>query len=548
MESFGVSAGVPGRGPSEPVRPESSRVRSGVVAVLDALHSGIAIIAADYTIAHANPPFARVLGSRASDLAGRTLWELFPGLEERGDAELIRATRRDGIPRVCRIEHDHWRGVVELRVSRDGEGQLLVEVRELAAAASPARAPESAARPAPVPTDADQRNVESEALRDLARQLAATSDSVTVLRRLAEAAQRMCAADGAMVIEVRQDDGEIVAGAGVDAHLPGTRFALEGSLTQRVLRDGATIAEAEYGDAHPSFRTLSPGFETGPAVGAPLSAHDQTLGVLTISRARGRESFSAHEMELLGTIADHAALALAKSRLLEQAQAANEAKSNFLATMSHELRTPLAALTGYGELLADEILGPLSEAQMDAVERMRSVTHHLSVMIDEILTFSSLEAGSERVRQAPFGAAEAVHAAVAVIEPLARQKGLELALDIGTSPRLESDIDKVRQILVNLTGNAVKFTERGRIEIAVSERDGEVWFSVTDTGIGISDTDLQRLFHPFAQLDTGLTRRHGGTGLGLYISQRLAALLGGRIDVTSAPGAGSTFSLVLPAD
>jgi signal transduction histidine kinase len=532
MESFGVSAGFPGRGPIEPARAEPSRPRAGGAAVLDALQTGVAVIAADYTVAHANPALESLLGARIGALTGRSLWDAVPGLTARGEAELVRLTRHDGIPRACRLESGGSSGApLDVHVARDAEGALVLEVRPVSAE------PELA-----------NRNRENEALRLLTRQLAAVSDSATVLQSLAESAQSLCVADGAMVIEIRGDEGEIVAGAGVDAHLPGTRFVLLGSLTERVLAEGCTVAETEYQRDHPGFQRLSPGYEAGPALGAPLVAHASTLGVLTVSRARGARAFSAPEMELLRTIADHAALALSKSRLLEEAQAANEAKSNFLTTMSHELRTPLAALTGYGELLADEILGPLAEPQLDVVERMRSVTHHLTVMIEELLTFSSLEAGRERVRRERFEAAEVVHAAVAVIEPLARQKGLELVLDLGTSGTAVSDVDKVRQILVNLTGNAVKFTEHGRVEIAVAADAAALRFAVSDTGIGISDADLRRLFHPFAQLDTGLTRRHGGTGLGLYISRRLAALLGGEIEVRSVPQQGSTFTLVLPVE
>jgi signal transduction histidine kinase len=250
----------------------------------------------------------------------------------------------------------------------------------------------------------------------------------------------------------------------------------------------------------------------------------------------------------LRTLADHAAVVLVKARLLEEAQAATHAKGAFLAAISHELRTPLTALTGYGELLADEILGPLSAHQLDMVDRMRSVTHQLGVMVDELLTFSALEAGRETVHPAEIALREIMDAALSVIEPLARQKDLELRVAIPDRPlSLYTDGEKVRQILVNLMGNAVKFTDRGGVDVEVARRNGEVQVAVRDTGIGIANSDRARLFQPFTQLDSGLTRRHGGTGLGLYNSGRLAQLLGGRIDVTSTPGSGSLFTLILPA-
>jgi signal transduction histidine kinase len=215
--------------------------------------------------------------------------------------------------------------------------------------------------------------------------------------------------------------------------------------------------------------------------------------------------------------------------------------------MSHELRTPLTALAGYNELLADQVIGPMTEPQLDIIERMKSVTTHLSAMIEEILAFTSLEEGRETVRPSDFLAEDLVRAALAVIEPLAAQKGLTLeAVLPRASVRMSSDIDKARQILVNLLGNAVKFTDAGRVTLRLSRGGRSVRVDITDTGIGIPGDELPRLFRPFAQVDTGLTRRHGGTGLGLYISRRLATLLGGHIEVMSAVGSGSTFSVVLP--
>jgi len=137
----------------------------------------------------------------------------------------------------------------------------------------------------------------------------------------------------------------------------------------------------------------------------------------------------------------------------------------------------------------------------------------------------------------------------AVIEPLAKQKHLTFAATVPDEPiRITSDVDKIRQILVNLAGNAVKFTDAGEVHIELKKCNGEACFIVRDSGIGISPENRSRLFKPFAQLDTGLTRRHGGTGLGLYISRGLATLLGGRIEVASELGRGSTFTLVLPLD
>lgn len=234
--------------------------------------------------------------------------------------------------------------------------------------------------------------------------------------------------------------------------------------------------------------------------------------------------------------------------LLEQAQVASQAKSVFLATISHELRTPLTALTGYGELLADEIVGPLTQQQHEVLDRMRSVTHHLTAMIDELLAYTRLEGGRESVSAIEVSSETLIETTIAVVEPLARAKGLECIADVPTPvPTLVTDADKVRQILVNLASNAVKFTDEGGVTLGVRAEGDVVHFDVRDTGSGIAGEDQERLFQPFTQLDSGLTRRHGGTGLGLYISRRLALLLGGRLDCESSPGEGSVFTLTLPA-
>jgi signal transduction histidine kinase len=170
-------------------------------------------------------------------------------------------------------------------------------------------------------------------------------------------------------------------------------------------------------------------------------------------------------------------------------------------------------------------------------------------MIEEVLAYTSLEAGRETVRPTDFLAGDLVVATAAVVEPAARRKQVTVICESSVEPiRMTSDIDKARQVLVNLAGNAVKFTDHGEVRLSVSRDLDEVRFSVQDTGIGITAEDLRRLFQPFAQVETGLTRRYGGTGLGLYISRRLAGMLGGRIEVESAPTVGSTFTLVLPRE
>lgn len=230
-----------------------------------------------------------------------------------------------------------------------------------------------------------------------------------------------------------------------------------------------------------------------------------------------------------------------------EAESANGAKSDFLAVMSHELRTPLAAIMGYQELLADGITGPITEQQAQQLGRIKASARHLLSLIDEILTFTRLDAGRETVLLDTFDVEGAMNQAAEIAEPLVASKKLELKLIPPPTPVLiESDPTKVRQILVNLLSNAVKFSDTGTVTLEGKGLKNEVQFLVSDTGIGIQTENLNRIFDPFWQVEQKATRRATGTGLGLTVCRRLANLMGGDVAVTSEPGQGTTFTVTLP--
>jgi signal transduction histidine kinase len=230
-----------------------------------------------------------------------------------------------------------------------------------------------------------------------------------------------------------------------------------------------------------------------------------------------------------------------------EAESANGAKSDFLAVMSHELRTPLSAIMGYQELLADGITGPINEQQAQQLGRIKASARHLLSLIDEILTFTRIDAGREQVSLERASLATLLEPAAEVVEPLARARGLHIEVNL---PRdrvdVETDPVKVRQMIVNLLSNAVKFTDRGRIILSGEQRGDQLVISVQDTGIGISEEHFERVFEPFWQVEQTVTRRAGGTGLGLTVTRRLALLLGGDVSLTSSPGKGATFTICLP--
>lgn len=244
----------------------------------------------------------------------------------------------------------------------------------------------------------------------------------------------------------------------------------------------------------------------------------------------------------------HAQTAELKRRTSE-AEAANRLKSDFLAAMSHELRTPLNAIAGYTELMQAEVSGPLTEVQREQLNRIQRSQRHLLGIINDILNFSRIEAGKLSYALGPIVLQELADGVAPMVQPQADKKRLRLTL-VPCSPSLVATADraKVEQILLNLLSNAVKFTEeRGEITVRCGVGQGRAWISVTDTGVGIPDGQIEAIFAPFTQLGRSLASPMEGTGLGLSISRDLARAMGGDLVAESREGRGSTFTLFLPS-
>ena len=233
---------------------------------------------------------------------------------------------------------------------------------------------------------------------------------------------------------------------------------------------------------------------------------------------------------------------------IAEMEASNRTRTEFLAAMSHELRTPLNAIGGYTDLLSMGVRGAVNEEQMEDLNRIRRSQQHLLGIINDLLNYSRIEAGQVTYQLEDVPVAELVAGVIPMIEPQALQKGIEFE-SIACDPPVTAHTDraKVEQILLNLLSNAVKFTPAGgRIALRCGARAGEVSLSVSDTGVGIPEDQIEEIFAPFVQLGRSLTSSHEGTGLGLAISRDLARALGGEIVVKSRAGEGSTFTLTLP--
>lgn len=285
----------------------------------------------------------------------------------------------------------------------------------------------------------------------------------------------------------------------------------------------------------------------------PLLRPNKIVGALVVRRHKPG-AFHEQVVHLLETFAAQSVLAIQNAKLFREIEekgreleAASRHKSQFLANMSHELRTPLNSVLGFTELLVDGIYGELPDKAKTTVARVQANGRHLLGLINDVLDLSKIEAGQLTLAIENYSVAQIVRSTVTAVEPLARAKGLELSTTVAENlPIGRGDERRLTQVLLNLAGNAVKFTETGAVDILAGAVDGHFEITVRDTGPGIASKDQALIFEEFQQVDNSSTRQKGGTGLGLAISKRIVEMHGGTIDVESVLGSGSTFRLKIP--
>jgi signal transduction histidine kinase len=285
----------------------------------------------------------------------------------------------------------------------------------------------------------------------------------------------------------------------------------------------------------------------------PLVGLNSAIGALVIRRKQPG-NFPKDIVQLLQTFAAHSVLAIQNARLFREIEAkgrelaeASKHKSQFLANMSHELRTPLNAILGYTELILDSIYGEMPEKARAVLERLQANGKHLLGLINDVLDLSKIEAGQLTLSLDDYSLSDVVHGVVSAVEPLAAEKRLAFKTEVAPNmPTGHGDGRRLSQVLLNLVGNAIKFTDKGEVAIRAEAANGAFTVAVCDTGPGIAPPDQAKIFEEFQQADSSITRKKGGTGLGLSIAKRIIEMHGGRIWVESEPGKGSSFYFTVP--
>jgi GAF domain-containing protein len=409
-------------------------------------------------------------------------------------------------------------------------------------------------------TDDLARSVEElRALGEVSQAVNSTLDLKTVLDTIVTKATQLSGTEaGAIyVIDDGQHEFKLRATFGMSDELisaiserqVGLSDAVAGAVARRQPEQIPDLREAPPSPVN--YVILKAGYRARLLM--PLMHSGTVVGALVVRRKAPGE-FPQSTIDLLNTFATQSVLAIQNARLFTEIgekskllALASQHKSQFLANMSHELRTPLNAILGYTELILDSVYGEVPERVHTTLQRVQSNGKHLLGLINDVLDLSKIEAGQLTLSLSDYSVRDVVYSVYGAVESLAANKKLDLRVEMPKQlPTAHGDERRLTQVLLNLVGNAIKFTDEGEIAISTREKSGMITVAVRDTGPGISEADQAKIFEEFQQADSSTTKEKGGTGLGLAIAKRIIEMHGGRLWVESAPGHGSTFSFTLP--
>jgi len=402
---------------------------------------------------------------------------------------------------------------------------------------------------------------ELRALGDVSQAVNSTINLETVLSTIVEKAVQLSGAEAGTIYVLDEASQEFrlrstygmdetqIAGIKGAPIRKGDATVVDQAVVQRIPVQIADIQRDDASRVHDAI--LRAGFRALLTV--PLLSVDRKIGALVVRRRRPGE-FPKETVDLLRTFGIQSVLALQNARLFHeieeksrQIELSSQHKSQFVANMSHELRTPLAAVLGYAELLQEGIYGALPEKTLPILTRIRSNGKHLLGLINTVLDISKIEAGQFKLNIGEYALGSIVETVMVATESLAATKKLAFKTEVAKGlPYGLGDEQRLTQVLLNLVGNAIKFTDAGEVRIAAGAADDHFSVSVSDTGPGIPAEEREHIFEKFRQVDSSNTRAKGGTGLGLTIAREIVEMHGGRIWVESRLGQGSTFRMQLP--
>ena len=406
--------------------------------------------------------------------------------------------------------------------------------------------------------DQERHLSESETLRRVGQSISATLNLQDVLRLVTEEGARLLGCEAGMLTLCTTDhEVEVADASGFLAHWRGLRIPLAESLTDMVVREHRAIRQVEVQEAEPHSLVLRDGTTEGSVpqslLAVPLWQEERPMGALAVLTTTSR-TFSLDDERILQILADQAVHAITNAQLytqlqsaLQREQEANQQKSAFFAGVSHELRTPLNIILGYIDLIREGVIGQVDRATAEALDRVRKSVLHLTALITDLLDLARIERAEFHIHREPVDTEKLLQEICAQWEKVIHDKGLSFRR-VGDCPlpRITTDKARLRQVLDNLLGNAVKFTLAGHIAVGASAPDHSLKIWVEDTGIGIDPADQGRIFDEFQQVESGTMLQAGGVGLGLAVSKKLVLLLGGTLTVEGLPGQGSTFTVTLP--